>query len=114
MKEFSRRSVAENNLSTNDLILPLFVCEGNNIEDPIQSMPGVSRYSIDKLLNKVEDAVKLSIPAIALFPQIDNNLKDAEGSLAVNENNLVCRAIKSIKKQFSEIGGLCLMLNLLL
>ena len=59
------------------------------------------------LLNKVEDAVKLSIPAIALFPQIDNNLKDAEGSLAVNENNLVCRAIKSIKKQFSEIGIIC-------
>ena len=107
MKEFSRRLVAENNLSTNDLILPLFVCEGNNIEDPIKSMPGVSRYSIDKLLNKVEDAVKLSIPAIALFPQIDNNLKDAKGSLAVDENNLVCRSIKSIKKQFSEIGIIC-------
>ena len=107
MKDFSRRLVAENNLDTSDLILPLFVCEGNNIEDPIKSMPGVSRYSIDKLLNKVEDAVKLSIPAIALFPQIDSSLKDAEGSLAVNENNLVCRAIKSIKKQFSEIGIIC-------
>ena len=107
MKEFSRRLVAENNLSTDDLILPLFICEGNNIEDPIQSMPGISRYSIDKLLNKVEDAMKLSIPAIALFPQIDNNLKDAKGSLAVDENNLVCRSIKNIKKQFSEIGIIC-------
>ena len=70
MKDFSRRLVAENNLGTNDLILPLFVCDGNNVEDPIQSMPGVSRYSIDKLLHKVEEVVKLSIPAIAIFPQI--------------------------------------------
>ena len=84
MKDFSRRLVAENNLGTSDLILPLFVCEGNNIEDPIQSMPGVSRYSIDKLLNKVEHAVRLSIPAIAIFPQIEASLKNAEGSIAID------------------------------
>ena len=107
MKDFSRRLVAENNLGTSDLILPLFVCEGNNIEDPIQSMPGVSRYSIDKLLNKVEHAVRLSIPAIAIFPQIEAGLKNAEGSIAFDENNLVCRSIKSIKKEFSEIGIIC-------
>ena len=65
MKEFSRRLVAENTLSVNDLILPLFVCEGNKVDDPINSMPGVSRYSIDKLLSEVEKAVKLNIPAIA-------------------------------------------------
>ena len=107
MKDFSRRLVAENNLGTNDLILPLFVCEGNNIKDPIQSMPGASRYSIDKLLHKVEEAVKLSIPAIAIFPQIETSLKNKEGSLAFDENNLVCRSIKSIKKEFSGIGIIC-------
>ena len=107
MKEFSRRLVAENNLSTDDLILPLFVCEGNNVEDPIQSMPGVSRYSIDKLLHKVEEAVRFSIPAIAIFPQIEPSLKNAEGSLAFDENNLVCRSIKNIKKEFSGIGIIC-------
>ena len=86
-----------------DLILPLFVCEGNNIVDPILSMPGVNRYSIDKILIKVEEAVKLSVPAIAIFPQIDSSLKNSEGSLAIDENNLVCRSIKSIKKDFPEI-----------
>ena len=107
MKDFSRRLVAENNLGTNDLILPLFVCDGNNVEDPIQSMPGVSRYSIDKLLHKVEEVVKLSIPAIAIFPQIEASLKNNEGSLAFDENNLVCRSIKSIKKEFNDIGIIC-------
>ena len=107
MREFSRRLVAENNLGSSDLILPLFVCEGDNVEDPIQSMPGVNRYSIDKLLHRVEDAVRLSIPAIAIFPQIDTGLKNAQGSLAIDENNLVCRSIKNIKKEFSEIGIIC-------
>ena len=103
MKEFSRRLVAENTLSVNDLILPLFVCEGNKVDDPINSMPGVSRYSIDKLLSEVEKAVKFNIPAIAIFPQIESDLKNSEGSLAVDENNLVCRSIKSIKKDFPNI-----------
>ena len=107
MKEFSRRLVTENTLSVNDLILPLFVCEGNKIDDTINSMPGVSRYSIDKLLNQVEKAVKFNIPAIAIFPQIESDLKNSEGSLAVDENNLVCRSIKSIKKDFPNIGIIC-------
>ena len=107
MKEFSRRLVAENTLSVNDLILPLFVCEGNKVDDPINSMPGVSRYSIDNLLNQVEKAIKFNIPAIALFPQIESDLKNSEGSLAVDENNLVCRSIKSIKKDFPNIGIIC-------
>ena len=107
MKEFSRRLVAENNLSVNDLILPLFVCEGNNVNDPINSMPGISRYSIDRLLSKIEQAVKLSIPAVAIFPQIESSLKNSEGSLAIDENNLVCRSIKSIKKDFPDIGIIC-------
>ena len=107
MKEFSRRLVAENTLSVNDLILPLFVCEGNKVDDPISSMPGISRYSIDKLLSEVEKAVKFNIPAIAIFPQIESGLKNSEGSLAVDENNLVCRSIKSIKKDFPNIGIVC-------
>ena len=90
MKEFSRRLVSENNLSVNDLIWPLFVCEGNNIADKINAMPGVFRYSIDNILKELETAVKLKIPAIALFPQIDSGLKDEKGSEATNENNLIC------------------------
>jgi len=107
MKEFSRRLVAENNLNVNDLILPLFVCDGNKIEDSIQSMPGVSRFSIDKVLTQIERASKLNIPAIALFPQIDRSLKDSDGKLATDENNLVCRSIKTIKKNFPNIGIIC-------
>ena len=107
MKEFSRRLVSENNLSVNDLIWPLFVCEGNNITDKINSMPGVSRYSIDNILKELETAVKLKIPAIALFPQIDSGLKDEKGSEATNENNLICRTIKSIKKNFPDLGVIC-------
>ena len=107
MKEFSRRLVAENNLNVNDLILPLFVCDGNRIEDPIQSMPGVSRFSIDKVLTQIERASKLNIPAIALFPQIDRSLKDSDGKLATDENNLVCRSIQTIKKNFPNIGIIC-------
>ena len=107
MKEFSRRLVSENNLSVNDLIWPLFVCEGNNIADKINSMPGVFRYSIDNILKELEIAVKLKIPAIALFPQIDNGIKDEKGSEATNENNLICRTIKSIKKNFPDLGVIC-------
>ena len=107
MKEFSRRLVSENNLSVNDLIWPLFVCEGNNIADKINSMPGVFRYSIDNILKELETAVKLKIPAIALFPQIDSGLKDEKGSEATNENNLICRTIKSIKKNFPDLGVIC-------
>ena len=107
MKEFSRRLVSENNLSVNDLIWPLFVCEGNNTADKINSMPGVFRYSIDNILKELEIAVKLKIPAIALFPQIDSGLKDEKGSEATNENNLICRTIKSIKKNFPDLGVIC-------
>ena len=107
MKEFSRRLVSENNLSVNDLIWPLFVCEGNNIADKINSMPGVFRYSIDNILKELETAVKLKIPAIALFPQIDSGMKDEKGSEATNENNLICRTIKSIKKNFPDLGVIC-------
>ena len=82
MTAFSRRLVAETRLDTADLVWPLFVVEGNNITQPVVTMPGVSRYSIDKLLDQAALAVKLTIPAIAVFPSIDPALKDDRGSLA--------------------------------
>ena len=96
MKELSRRMISENNLSVNDLICPIFVCEGNNIADEIKSMPGVLRYSIDNILKELENVIKLKIPAFALFPQIDNSLKDqkiflrlyALSLILLNPNNI--------------------------
>ncbi len=107
MKEFSRRMISENNLSVNDLIWPIFVCEGNNIADKVNSMPGVFRYSIDNILKELETGIKLKIPAIALFPKIDSALKDKDGSQAIDENNLICRTIISIKKNFPDLGVIC-------
>ena len=107
MKDFSRRMISENNLSANDLIWPIFVCEGNNIADEIKSMPGVFRYSIDNILKELENVMNLKIPAVALFPQIDNSLKDENGSQAVDENNLICRTIKAIKQNFPDLGVIC-------
>ena len=104
---WSRRLIEENNLTPSDFILPIFIIDGVNKKIPIKSMPGVSRYSIDKLLSEVEKAVKFNIPAIAIFPQIESSLKNSKGSLAVDENNLVCRSIKSIKKDFPNIGIVC-------
>ena len=107
MKDFSRRMISENNLSANDLIWPIFVCEGNNIADEIKSMPGVFRYSIDNILKELENVINLKIPVVALFPQIDNSLKDENGSQAVDENNLICRTIKAIKQNFPDLGVIC-------
>ncbi len=107
MKEFSRRLISENNLTVDNLIWPLFVCEGEKIKDPIKSMPDVFRLSIDSLLKEVKKAVDLKIPAIALFPQIDSSLKNSQGSLALDENNLVCRSIRAIKKEFPKVGVIC-------
>ena len=104
MKDFSRRLVSENVLNINDLIWPLFVTEGTKIKEEVSSMPGVYRNSIDELVKEAEVATKLGIPAIAIFPQIDSALKNAKGSEAINEDNLVCRSIKAIKKEFPELG----------
>jgi len=70
-------------------------------------MPGVFRYSIDNILKELENVINLKIPAVALFPQIDNSLKDENGSQAVNENNLICRTIKAIKQNFPDLGVIC-------
>ena len=104
MKDFSRRLISENVLNVNDLIWPLFVTEGSKIKEEVPSMPGIYRNSIDELLKEAEKAIKLGIPAIAIFPQIDATLKDSNGSEAINENNLICRSIKSIKNEFPELG----------
>jgi porphobilinogen synthase len=102
--DWSRRLVRENTLTVNDLIWPLFVIEGKARRENVASMPGVERLSIDELLREVEEATKLGIPAVALFPNIDASLRDAEGSEALKAENLVCRAIAAIKKSFPEIG----------
>ena len=107
MKKFSRRLVAETRLETADLIWPLFVIEGTNVVQPIDSMPGVFRYSIDQLLNQAAIAVKLTIPAIAIFPAIDSTLKNESGSLACDGENLVCRAVAAVKSAFPNLGIAC-------
>ena len=107
MKDFSRRLVAENSLRCADLIWPLFVIEGKNKTESIGSMPGVFRYTIDQLVEQAGKAVELDIPAIAVFPAIDQRLKDAEGSLARDGNNLVCRAVAAVKKSYPDLGVIC-------
>ena len=107
MRAFSRRLVAENRLSTDDLIWPLFVIEGDQQTEAIDAMPGVSRYSIDRLLEQVEQAVDLVIPAIAIFPSIDASLKDPSGRLAQDGDNLVCRAVRAVKSTYPELGIVC-------
>ena len=105
--EWSRRLVSENNLSTNDLIWPIFIREGKNIKETITSMPGVYRYSLDKIERLIEKAISKKIPMVALFPQTPNSKKNAKGSEALNKNNLVCKALKLIKKNYKEIGLMC-------
>lgn len=107
MKGFSRRMVAENQVSVNDLIWPLFVIEGDNKTEAVDSMPGVFRRSTDGVVAQAQEAHDLGIPAIAIFPSIDQSLKDADGSLAIDGNNLVCRAVKAVKDAVPDIGVIC-------
>ena len=105
--DWSRRLVSENNLSTDDLIWPIFIREGRNVKEPVKSMPGVFRYTLDKIENLVERAINKKIPMIAFFPHTPNFKKDAKGSEALNKNNLVCKALRLIKKNYKEIGLMC-------
>ena len=105
---WSRRLVAENNLSASDFILPIFLVEGKNKTQPIQSMPDVFRYSIDNMGKIIDRAIKNKVPMVALFPNSSKRLKNNLGSEALNENNLVCRAIRYIKKRYNnKIGIMC-------
>ena len=106
-KDWSRRLVQENTLSANDLIWPIFICEGKNKKEPIETMPNVYRYSIDSIEKLVESAIDKRIPMIALFPNIPASKKNYKGSEALNKNNLVCKALRLIKKNYKEIGLMC-------
>jgi len=105
--DWSRRLVRESDLSANDLIWPIFIREGKNIKESIKTMPGVYRYSLDKIENLVERAISKKIPMIALFPHTEVSKKDANGSEALNKNNLVCKALRLIKKNYKDIGLMC-------
>ncbi|MBH5387873.1 porphobilinogen synthase [Bradyrhizobium diversitatis] len=105
--EWARRMVRENVLTTDDLIWPLFLIDGHNKREQVASMPGVDRLSVDQAVREAERAMKLTIPCIALFPYTDPSLRDEEGSEATNPDNLVCQAVRAIKKEFPEIGILC-------
>jgi porphobilinogen synthase len=102
--EWARRLVKEHVLTTNDLIWPLFLVEGKAKRVPVASMPGVERLSVDEAVREAERAVKLDIPAIAFFPCTAPQLRDERGSEAFNENNLVCKACRAIKKEFPQLG----------
>ena len=105
---WSRRLIQESNLSCNDLILPIFLIDGKNKMQSIKSMPGVFRYSIDKLIKVIDKAISHKIPMVALFPFTNKKFKDNYGSEALNQDNLVCRAIRYIKKRYkNEIGIMC-------
>ena len=105
--DWTRRLIRESNLSSDDLIWPIFIKEGRNIKEPIKSMPGVFRYSLDKIERLVERAITNRIPMIALFPNTDNSKKNEKGSEALNKNNLVCKALRLIKKNYKNIGLMC-------
>ena len=106
--DWVRRLVEENNITSSDLILPIFLVEGKNKKQEITNMPGVYRHSLNKLHTILDKAIKLKIPTVALFPYTEKKLKDAKGSEALNENNLVCRAIRYIKKNYKDqVGIMC-------
>lgn len=105
--EFSRRLVRETEISAADFIFPVFVIEGTNQREAIASMPGIFRMSVDELEREVEQLLALGIPAIALFPKVDNSLKTLDGSAAFDENGLVARAVRTIKARYPEMGIIC-------
>ncbi len=102
--DFSRRLMREHRLTTDDLIYPVFIIDGKNRTVAVDSMPGVQRYTVDKLLRHAETCLKAGIPAIALFPAIEHKLKTADGREAANPKGLVPRAVAALKKRFPELG----------
>lgn len=106
--DWLRRLVREQSISPDDLILPVFIHDGNRVRTPIPSMPGVDRLSIDLLVDGVSEAVDLGIPVVALFPATDPQLKTDDAREALNDDNLVCRATRAIKDKFGDsVGVLC-------
>src|SRR5438128_6734120 len=105
--DWTRRMVRENVLTADDLIWPLFLVDGNRTRVPVASMPGIERLSVDEAVREAQRGAKLGIPCLALFPYTDPSLRDEDGSEALNPDNLVCRAIRAIKKEVPEVGVLC-------
>jgi porphobilinogen synthase len=103
---WSRRMVAENVLTPADLIWPLFITEGQGVEEPITTLPGVSRWSLDGIAARAREARDLGIPCIALFPNTPQHLRTPDGREALNPDNLICRAVKAIKDAAPEVGVL--------
>jgi porphobilinogen synthase len=101
-----RSMLAEHRLHPSDFIWPLFICEGDDCEEPIGSLPGVSRWSVDRIAAKAKEAAALGIPCIALFPNTPENLRTELAEEALNADNLICRAIKAIKDAVPEVGVL--------
>ncbi len=106
-EDATRRLVAENKLSPDDFILPLFIIDGDNARRPVDSMPGVERRSVDLLPKAAEQAAEAGIPAVALFPYTDPALKTDDGRECTNPDNLVCRGIRAIKEAVPEIMVVC-------
>jgi len=105
---WTRKLIQENTLSPNDFILPIFLIDGVNKKQHIKSMPGVYRYSVDRISQIIDKAISKGIPMVALFPNTKKSLKNELGSEALNENNLVCRASRMIKKKYkNQIGIMC-------
>ena len=104
---WSRRLVAETRLDTSDLIWPVFVIEGRRERQPVASMPGVERLTIDLLLPALEEAARLGIPACALFPVVPEERKTEDGEEAANRDNLICRATRAIKEALPGLGVIC-------
>jgi porphobilinogen synthase len=102
--DFSRRLMREHVLTTNDLIYPVFVMDGRSRTEAITSMPGVERYTIDRLLSHLESCVELGVPAVALFPAVEQRLKTPDGREAVNRRGVIPRAVAAVKKRFPELG----------
>ncbi len=105
--DWTRRLVAEATLSAADFIWPIFIIDGDKKREPVPSMPGVDRLSVDLAVGAAEEAAKLGIPVIALFPYTDPALRSEDGREATNANNLICRAGRAIKKAVPQIGVLC-------
>src|ERR1700728_1740858 len=105
--DWARRMVREHVLTADDLIWPLFLVDGTKIRAPVDSMPDVERLSVDEAVRAAERAAKLTIPCLALFPYTEPDKRDDIGSEALNAENLVCQAIRAIKKEVPDIGILC-------
>jgi len=101
---WTRRLVAENRLSVDDLIWPIFIIEGSGLVTPVGAMPGVNRVSLDRLEAHVAEAAELGIPAVALFPATPLEKKNGEGTEATNPENLICNATRILKRAFPQMG----------